>query len=225
MASNVRALILPRADPGPGSIAVISPLVNISAEQLAAFANKRVHAMSVIAPTLTLAEQLVLMATNVPRHQVAGIVALCGEAHGAPRNYKDTARSLERAGLITQIATNRRLAPTEAARIRERWTRVLRVVRDTATPATEDADLLLGLAASGALTIGQSDRMRARHHMTSLTTGDRHLTPFARVVCDYFGHNSVSSLAEVLLRPVPRFSPGAFDPGDSGAWGAMGDVC
>ena len=121
--------------------------------------------------------------------------------------------SLEHACLITRKGLMRHALATDAARVNQRWRRVLPLIRSVAELAADDADLLVGLAAAGALRLTTDDHLRAHHRIGSL--GNKRPTRFIELVYECFNARTGSALAEALLPPQLSFKPGDFDPGET----------
>jgi hypothetical protein len=170
-----------------------------------------------VEPALGLGEELVLLSVDVGKHRVSAFVDLAHEAYGEPRGYAEAVAALEALELVTRSGLMHRLATTESAKVPERRRHVLHAVRSTGDLTDADADLLVGLAAATELKLHSGDRLRARHHLTSLGH-KRPLTRFVELVAEQLHAESMSALAEKLLPPELSFE-GSFDSGvNQGAW-------
>jgi hypothetical protein len=164
---------------------------------------------------LPLWEELVLLSLDPKGQPLASVLDTCRRAYGQPDGERAVLASLEQGGMVTiaHHGLTRRPVATDQAQVIARRHRVMHMIRSQDPLTDENGDLLVGLAASGALQLQQSDHLRARHRIASL--GQRGpLTAFVQRLCDDRDLRSATPLAEQLL-PAQNDYSGSFDPGIS----------
>ena len=151
-----------------------------------------------IEPHLTVGEEMVLLALHYKGHGVEEAVQLWYTAYEQPGGYREAVASLEAAGLVERHGLLHHAAPTANAQIDARTQRLVHVIQAPAALSEEDGDLLVGLAASGALVLGATDRLLARNRMASLGQ-DGPLSLFVKLFSECNGITSPAALADAVL--------------------------
>lgn len=200
--------------------------MRISGDDLKRLQNAPAPLPAPVEPTLTLAEEVVLLSLDVSRGRVRDAVALAGDAHDTgPRDYRAAVRALHDRGLLERARVSGKLRATAAAQLPERRKRVVAVIRRAATPMAADTELLVLLAHCHALSLGRDDHLHARMRITSIRDGSE-TPPVVELLRIRIGVNSMSELAEALFPASRDLRDANFDPGvSSGVWAAGGPGC
>jgi Golgi phosphoprotein 3 (GPP34) len=198
--------------------------VRVSANELQGFSATPPPPPPPVEPILLLCEELVLLSIGAPRKRVRRIVRLAARAHSDSRDYKAVLASLKQKGLLEQTGPRESMNATDAAKLAERRTRVLDLVRNPSPLTGSDAELVVLLAASEALRLNAEDRRRARHRVAEIK--DRHAASSVELVRLDAGVDSMTNLAELLFPADRSFGDANFDPGVSaGVWMAGSQNC
>ena len=175
-------------------------------------------------PVLPLCEEIVLLSLGTQRNRVRRAVGLAARAHPDSGDYKAAVTSLKRKRLLEQTGPRGSIHATDAARVAERRTRVLGLVRNPSPVTGSDAELVVLLAACEALRLNGEDRLRAKHRIAEIK--DRDAAPTVELLRLEIGVDSMKELAESLLSADRNFRDANFDPGVSaGVWMAGSQNC
>jgi hypothetical protein len=159
-----------------------------------------------VEPSLSLAEEVVLLSLYAPRRVVRHVVRIAGKAHpDGPRRYDEARRGLTRRGLLDDHG-----AAAPQAHVAAREARMRALIRRPAPPEGRDAELLVLLAATGSLPLdGRSDHLHARTRLASIAPAP----PAVVALADELAID-LEQLVERLL-PAPRDVASGFEFGSS----------
>ena len=156
-----------------------------------------------IKPLLRLVEEVVLLSLDcswIRKHNVARIAA-GGGRHG-PGDYNEAVTSLVRRGMLTHVGPLRKLEATNNGKLPARQARVTSIIRRPVPPEGADAELLVLLAAAGALALTTDDHLRAHTRVASIGHGIP-VPPVIVALADELGTSTMTELADRLL-PASR---------------------
>ncbi len=138
--------------------------MRISASQLQGFSEGPAPLPPPVEPPLSLAEEVVLLSLDAPRRLPRHVVRIVGRAYpDGPRDYDTAVRALRQRGLLDHGTA------TPRAQLARRTARVRATIGRAAPPEGRDAELLMLLAATGSLPIGQrADHLHARTRLASV---------------------------------------------------------
>jgi hypothetical protein len=149
-----------------------------------------------VEPPLWLVEELVLLALDGHAQRVRAVAKIAARAYPrGPRNHHAAVERLEHKGLLA------RRTATPAAHLPARRARLLAVIERPAPPAGRDAELLVFLAAMGALPVDKdAQRRQARQRLVSI----REPPPAVRTLVDEFAVTTLEEYADKVLPTGPE---------------------
>lgn len=178
-----------------------------------------------VEPRLTGGAEIALLSLYYDCDGVEQLVALWSESYRQPGGYKSVLDSLEAAGLVQRHGLRHGARPTASAQIDARMQGLIEAIQRPVALSGDDADLLVGVAACGALNLGSSDYDLARHRIISLGEVGQ-LTRFIQLFCERKGIGSTAALADALL-PLGRDStvdPAAMTAAMAANLGGLGGL-
>jgi hypothetical protein len=171
---------------------------------------------------LPLAEELVLLSLGISRHRLRKALGLAAQAHPDSGNHRSAVEALKAKGLLEPAGARGHVQATPAARLTERRSRVVGLMRSPSPLAGSDAELLVLLALCGALVLNGQDRLRARHRIREIK--DRDSAFAVELLRVELGVDSMDELAERILPPERDLRGANFDPGVTSAVWMAGTV-
>ena len=171
--------------------------------------------VSGLLPSLTLADEVVLLTLGCARPRVGKALEVAGLA-----DLRVITRTLQDRELI-RVRRLHHPEVSSGAPLARLHRRLNAIIRSVDRPDQRDADLLLLVAFAGGLAdASTADHLNARHRISSL--GDRRSSPPPLLIklCEEVGVSAAGDLAAKLLPSRVRVRSGELDPGvNSAVWG------
>jgi hypothetical protein len=188
--------------------------MEIRGRDLGKYATKVAPLPEPVKPTVSLAEEVVLLSLGQPHGRVRRAAGMVSEPdHRRPRSFGEAVKALKRRHLIERDGLSG-LRATPAAHLAAREQRLSAIIARPAAPEDADAELLVLVAMTGALgalhaTVVRSARMR----IASIGEGGSRLPPAVEIAAADLGCDTMAELADRVLPLDRHFESGAFDPG------------